>query len=116
MFNMSDNPERRPSPVRMSVRERRQVERQGEVSWDDVDLQDGQKGPEPEPSEPDPDYRRSNSTGQAGAARSGHRRQETHPHRNTARWTSRTRGINLAPALQEHPRYQEYPQQWRTAL
>ena len=42
--------------------------------------------------------------------------RKRHPHRNTARRTSRTRGINLAPALQEHPRYQEYPQQWRTAL
>ena len=76
---MSDDPERQPSPVRRWTRERRQVVRQGTVSWDDVVLPDGQEAPEPEPPDSDPDFQRSNPTGRAGAARSGHRRQEAAP-------------------------------------
>ena len=76
---MSDDPERQPRPVRRSAREWRQVVHQGMVSWDDVVLSEGQEAPETKSPDSDPDFQRSNLTDQAGAARPGHRRQETAP-------------------------------------
>ena len=73
-------------------------------------LSEGRETPDPESPDSDPDFRRSNPTGRAGAARPEHRRQET------------------APAPQHYPpdiqdarsplghnatRYEDHLQQWR---
>ena len=73
---MSDDSDRQPSPVRRSARERRQVVYQGTVPWDNAGLSEGRETPDPESPGSDPDFQ---PTGQAGAARPGHRRQETAP-------------------------------------
>ena len=49
---------------------------QGTVPWDDADLSEGRETSDPESPGSDPDFQ---PTGRAGAARPGHRRQETAP-------------------------------------
>ena len=73
---MPDDPDRPPSPVRRSTRERRQTVHQGAVSWDDEDLSEGIDTPDPESPGSDPDFQPRNQASRAGAARPGHRRQE----------------------------------------
>ena len=73
---MSDDPDRHPSPVRRSTRERRQAVYQGVVSWDDKDLSEGIDTPDPELPDSDPDFQPGNQAGRAEATWPGPQRQE----------------------------------------
>ena len=73
---MSDEPSRSPSPLRRSTRDRRQTIIEGAGTWEDSEGSEGRNTPDLDPSRDDPDFLPAIQPRRAGAARTGHRRQE----------------------------------------